>query len=349
MSDLFRTDGPYNIKRNGPDKFTMSISLPKDADGMMARECPSQVCSPAYFKVKPGTGITNGQNEAFCPYCSYKDEPNNFATKRQIDYAKEVATREALDGIDRMVKETFELGPSGERTMGGGLLSMKISYKPGSRPTIWQPFEEVLRRDLTCPKCTLDHAVFGIATWCPDCGSDIFLTHVSMEYRVVRLILGDVDNRRERLGARVAARDIENALEDTVSIFEAVLRAMTRRHLKLTFSSEETEVILKKRVGNKYQSITLAGEVAQQEFGIPLFANLRTDEQEALKLIFEKRHPITHNLGIVDRKYLEKVTSGELEGRDVRVSSDEVSQSIELCLKVLNDFYTKVFTSAIPL
>jgi len=349
MSDLFRPGGPYNIKRTGPDKYSMNISLPKDADGMVARECPSQVCSPAYFKVKPGTGITQGQTEAFCPYCSHKDEPTNFTTKRQIEYAKQVATREALEGVDRMMKDTLELGPSGERTIGGGLLSLKISYKPGSRPPVWRPFEEVLRRDLTCPKCTLDHAVFGIATWCPDCGSDIFLTHVSKEYQVVRLILADVDNRRERLGARVAARDIENALEDTVSIFEAVLRAMTRRHLRATFSSEETEEILKKRVANKYQSITLAGDVAQQEFGVPLFSILSSDEYEALKLIFEKRHPITHNLGIVDRKYLEKVASGELEGRDVRVSVEEVSQTIELCLKVLNDFYPKVFTSAIAL
>lgn len=349
MSDLFRPGGPHNIKRTGADQYSMSISLPKDADGMVARECPSDACSPAYFKVKPGTGITQGQTEAFCPYCSHSDEPSNFTTKSQVDYAKQVATREALDGVDRMIKDTLELGPSGEKTIGGGLLSLKISYKPGSRSPVWRPFEEVLRRDLTCPKCALEHAVFGIATWCPDCGSDIFLKHVSKEYQVVGLILSDVDNRRERLGARVAARDLENALEDTVSIFEAVLRATTRRHLRATFSSEETEEILKKRISNKYQNISLADEVAQQQFNIPLFSVLSSNEHDTLKLTFEKRHPITHNLGIVDRKYLEKVASGELEGRDVRVSAEEIQQAIELCLKVLNDFYPKVFPSAVPL
>ncbi|MGA2622539.1 MAG: hypothetical protein ABSF91_01675 [Bacteroidota bacterium] len=349
MSDLFRPGGPHNIKRTGPDKYTMSISLPKDPDGMIARECPSDACSPAYFKVKKGTGITGGQTQAFCPYCYHKDEPKNFTTKGQIQYAKQVATREALDGVDRMINDAFDLGPSGEKTIGGGFLSMKISYKAGSRSPIWQPYEEVLRRDLTCPKCTLEHAVFGIAIWCPDCGADIFLTHVSKEYEVVRLILSDVENRRERLGARVAARDLENALEDTVSIFEAVLRAITRRHLRATLSFEETEEILKKRIASKYQSITLAGEVAQQQFNIPLFSALNSDEHEVLKRIFEKRHPITHNLGIIDRKYLEKVASGELEGRDVRVSIEEISQAIDLCLKVFNDFYPKVFPLAVPL
>ncbi len=261
----------------------------------------------------------------------------------------QVATRAALEGVERLIKDTLDLGPSGQKTIGGGFLSFKVSYKPGSKPTVWRPLEEVLRRDLTCPKCSLDHAVFGMATWCPDCGSDIFLTHVSKEYDVVRLILSDVDNRRERLGVRVAARDIENALEDTVSIFEAVLRATTRRHLRATLSSEETEEVLRKRIANKYQSVTLAAQIAEQEFGIPLFSALNSDEYETVKLIFEKRHPITHNLGIVDRKYLERVASGEPEGRDVHVSVDEVSQVIELCLKVLNDFYPKVFPSAISL
>ena len=349
MSDIFNPGGPHDIKRIGQDRFSMCISIPNDPDGMFARECPSDACSPAYFKVKSGTGITKGQTEAFCPYCRYSDQPSNFATKGQIEYATQIATHEALDGVDGMIKDALGLDGSGERTLGGGFLSLKISYTPGSKIPIWRPFEEVLRRDLKCPKCTLEHAVFGIATWCPDCGSDIFLTNVLMEYNVIRLILSDVENRRERLGVRVAARDVENALEDAVSIFEAVLRAITRRHLRNTLSVDQTEEILKKRIGNKFQNITLASEIVQQHFSTSLLSILPCNEGEELKEIFEKRHPIAHNLGIVDRKYLEKIDSGELEGRDIRVSAEEVSRAIELCLKVFNDFYLKVFPSAIPL
>lgn len=348
MSELFKTGGPHNIRRVGSNEYSMSISIPTDSDGMVARECPNPDCSPAYFKVKPGTGL-QGRNEAFCPYCSKKDEPANFMTRRQMEYAKQVATREALNGLDRVINESLDLGPSGEKTIDGGLFSLKISHKSDSRPPVSKPYEEVLRRDLTCPNCGLDHSVFGIATWCPDCGSDIFLTHVSKEYHVVRLVVADEDSRRERLGALVAARDIENALEDTVSIFEAVLRAMSRRHLLATLPPDDVEDVMKKRVANRFQNIELAASLAQEIFHIPLFSALSAEEISALKAIFEKRHPITHNLGIVDRKYLEKVASGELEGRDVRVSPEEVSRSIDLCLKVLNEFYSKVFPSAVSL
>jgi hypothetical protein len=104
---------------------------------------------------------------------------------------------------------------------GGGFISVELNYKPGSKPPIRYPYEEELRRDVTCSRCALEHAVFGLATWCPNCGADILPTHAALELDVLRTALGGVDQRRERLGARVAARDVENALEDAVSIFEA--------------------------------------------------------------------------------------------------------------------------------
>jgi hypothetical protein len=63
-----------------------------------------------------------------------------------------------------------------------------------------------------------------------------------------------------------------------------------------------------------------------------------------LSLTFEKRHPITHNLGVVDRKYLERVHSGELQGREIRITPDEVVEAIGLCGRVFADIYAKLFS-----
>ena len=41
---------------------------------------------------------------------------------------------------------------------------------------------------------------------------------------------------------------------------------------------------------------------------------------------FEKRHPVTHNLGVVDKKYLERTQQNEREGREVHISADEVGR-----------------------
>jgi len=344
---IFKEGGPHKIKLSGRDEYTMSVRMPTDIDGLIGRECPDSSCSPGYFKVKLGTGITDGQVEAYCPYCRKADEPSGFMTKSQVEYAKDVVLREAGKGISEMFENALALGPSRKKQFGKGPISLEISYKPGHLPPARPPIEEGLRRDITCPKCGLEHAVFGLANWCPDCGSDIFLAHVGKEFEVVRNMLGDVERRHKQLGARVAVRDVENALEDIVSIFEAALRAMTRRHLKNSgMSDEDLEDVLRKRIGNKYQNVQLAAEVSEHELGVKLFEDYDNGEVETFRLTFEKRHPITHNLGVVDRKYLEKVRSGELEGRDVPVTVEEIESSMKFSSQVLQKLHSRLFTQS---
>jgi hypothetical protein len=217
---LFNEVGPHKIRRTGPHTYEMNVSLSKDADGRTARACPANHCSPGYFKIKNGTGIPGDQALVHCPYCGHSAEPNDFTTKGQSQYANDVMMREAHPGISRMLKDALGLGSSGKRSFGGGLFSVELSIKPGSPPSVGRPFEQALQPCVVCPHRGLDHAVFGLAVWCPDCGCDIFITHVEAEFSVTQTMLSDVERRRNELGSRVAARDIENCLEDTVSIMK---------------------------------------------------------------------------------------------------------------------------------
>ena len=67
--------------------------MPTDEDGRVARECPAGDCSPAYFKVKPGTGVVGEQTVVYCPYCRGEAEPNDYTTKSQIEYGKQLSVR----------------------------------------------------------------------------------------------------------------------------------------------------------------------------------------------------------------------------------------------------------------
>ena len=228
---MFKQGGPHQTKKLGNDEYTMSISIPTDEDGRLARECPDSSCSPGYFKVTPGTGVTDGQQVAYCPYCRREAEPNDFTTEEHVRYARDVATREAHKGVDRMMRDALKVGASGKRKMKGNFISMELKYKPGSLPHVTHPFEDEVRRDVVCPHCSLDQTVFGLATWCSDCGRDIFLTHVNAQLDVTRLMVDDIERREKHLGKRVVAKDLENCLEDAVSIFEAAVKATVRRAL----------------------------------------------------------------------------------------------------------------------
>lgn len=342
---IFKEGGPHNIKKVGPDHYKMSISMPPDKEGRVAKRCPNDFCSPGYFKVKPGTGITENQTEAFCPYCRYSDELGSFISKEQIRYATDIVKREALEGVSKALENGLGLGPSGKRKYGDKFFSIEISLKPGRLPYVRPPLEEVLKRDVVCPYCGLDHSVYGLATWCSDCGRDIFITHVEAEFDVIRAMLKDTKRRKEELGVRVAQKDIENALEDTVSVFEAALRNQVRRSLvEKGTPKEEIENIFKNKIKNFFQNITLAPKITEKIVGKHVFEETDEKDVELLNEIFLKRHPITHNLGIVDRKYLEKVRSGELEGRDVRVTEEEVKQAIKIAFDSIASFHRALFS-----
>jgi len=329
---LLSEGGPLGVKSLGNDRYSMSIEIPPDEEGRTARQCPDADCSPGYFKVKLSTNVRAGQKSAYCPYCGHSAEASDFATLEQLRYAEELVTREVRKGFDRLVTDALGLGASGSRKLGGGFLSIEVSYKPETHPPVWRPFEDEVRRDVTCPNCTLDQTVFGLATWCAGCGEDIFLVHVAAELAVTRLMLNDVPRRRELFGKRVAAKDLENCLEDAVSIFEASTKAVVRRALIVRGESQEQIEAHFKKIGNSFQNIKRTRSQLQDLFGFDLGSGAKLD---GLSCSFEKRHPVTHNLGVIDRKYLERVQAAEREGREVTIAGSDVEWLLETIQETL--------------
>lgn len=335
--DYFRTGGPFNARREDENHISWSIPISRDEHGRIARCCPDEGCSPGYFAVCIGTGIMEEQSVAYCPYCRHESEPSSFLSKEQVRYLQEVALHEATQAFQNMLKKACRGG--------GGTLQ----FKPAriSQPT--SPFEEEVRRDVICPHCGLDHAVYGVAIWCPDCGRDILMTHIKAEYAVVSAMLSDVERRGRTFGPRIAARDLENCLEDVVSISEAVLKVFIIRHLRLKGESEEEiRKLLENRIRNGFQNPERASEIVRNRMGLELFDSTAPEAVQLLKDTFEKRHPITHNLGVIDRKYLERAQQAEKEGRDVRVTNREILSAMELSYQILEQLHTRLFPSQDP-
>jgi len=343
VDDLFRPGGPHKIRKTGAHRDEFSITIP-DADGMRAHECPDKACAPAYFKVRPGTGLTD-QPEMYCPYCRRAGPSKEFFTEEQIRFANDQVSRETATAVRDTLARGLGLDSTGRKKIGGGLVSLEFSLKRGYSPPVRPPREEPLRRDIRCPHCTLDHAVFGLAIWCSDCGKDIFLVHLAAELDVLRAMLNAVPERREKLGRRVAARDVEDALENTVSVFEAVMKFITRQHLlKSGKSTAEITDVIRKKVGNGFQSIGRGSDLFKRLVGRDLLDGCAPEDVTFLTHAFEKRHPIAHNLGVVDRTYLERAVSAAREGREVTLYADEVRRALDLVYKAIGATYGALFT-----
>lgn len=161
------------------------------------------------------------------------------------------------------------------------------------------------------------------------------MTHVAAELAVTRIMLGDVGRRESILGKRVAAKDLENCLEDTVSIFEAAVRAIVRRGMAAKKMARDEIDGRLKRFGNAFQSVPRTRDALADLFGIRIQdASVWSEVSHA----FEKRHPIAHNLGVIDRKYLERARENEQEGREIRITASE----IETLLRQVEDAVNQI-------
>ena len=343
MTKIIREGGALNVKQIDPNTIEANVSVPADADGRHARTCPNPTCSPGYFKVRLGTGIVGGQTQAFCPYCRHDAEPGDFITEEQKRYAIDSLMGHVADGFVDSLADSLGLGAGRKRRYGGGFLFIEMSFEKGRPPPVRLPLEEKVRRDLVCPHCGLDHSVYGLATWCADCGRDIFLEHVFAELRVVKTMLDDIPRREEMFGARVAGKDLENCLEDVVSIFEAVLRVLVRRTLCARgMPLADIEETFRKTIRNGFQSVGRTVELVQSLIALDLAQTVPAGDIGGLASIFEKRHPITHNLGVVDRKYLEKAHGAEAEGREITISAWEIERAMALSRDIFGALHALV-------
>ena len=101
--------------------------------------------------------------------------------------------------------------------------------------------------------------------------------------------------------------------------------------------------MIKKQVRNRLQAYDGGSEVLDQLFGASPGASLPPEVAERFCRTLQKRHPIAHNLGIVDRKYLEKVQTDEAEGRDVSLDEAEVIAAIDIALMSVRLTRTRLF------
>lgn len=342
-SNLFQEGGPLNLRRTGSDQYTASITLPPDADGFLGRECVDDGCAPGYFKVKPQTGLAN-QATAYCPYCRKVGAPGDFTTKEQTRYAKQIIGRHAVEAANKAFAKAMGVRVGQRKRLTSGLINIDLMVKPARPPVVFRPREDELRRDLVCSSCGLHHAVFGLAIWCPDCGRDIFMEHIAAELSVIDAGLQDVPRRRDLLGRRAAAKDIENALEDVVSVFEAALKALTHRKLVAGgLSVTDAWATVQKDVGNAYQNVGRAQKVFFEVTGTALIGAVPTDEVLELQRAFEKRHPIAHNLGVIDKKYLARVQASGRPGRELKVMASEILRAMAIVHAVVMDVHIRLF------
>ena len=301
-----------NLNRLGN---TVSVTIPRDEQGYVGRECPEPECE-GYFKVKPGTGLT-GVDLCHCPYCGHSGSNDTFFTKDQIEYAKSVAVRQFVDALHRDLKTLeFEHKPSGPFGIG---LSLKV--QPGAPVPIKRLREQALETHGKCEGCTLEYAVFGVFAYCPDCRS-----HNSLQ--ILRQNLALIQKQIELAGTiedlALKGHLIEDALENCISSFDGFARESCRVRAGASGDPTSAETL-------SFQNLPRVANRLRNLFGIAFDKTLASEQWGRAHLLFMRRHLIAHKSGVIDTQYLEETGEpASLAGKRIRVSPEDVTELLAL-------------------
>lgn len=302
---------------------TIRVDIPADATGLIGRECPNADCK-GYFKIQPGTGLKGDGLPCHCPYCGNAGAMDDFTTQEQLEYVESVGLRHISDAAVRELKK-FEFNHSPRGLLGIGI-SLKVKHEP--LPPIRHYRERKLETDIVCTNCTLRYAIYGVFAFCPDCG-----THNSLQILKKNLELAE---KELVLAAEMESPEMQDyligdALENAVAAFDGFGRELARVNSARAFDPHQAECV-------SFQNIHRADNQLHELFGVRLTAAVDAECWRMLIRCFQKRHLLSHRMGVVDETYMTATNDPEaVLGRKIRISAEEVKGLVQAVL-VLGNF-----------
>ena len=294
---------------------SISIQIQPDKEGFIGRECPNPGCE-GYFKIELGTGLEGENLPCHCPYCGHTESHENFWTKEQIEFIQSVAMRKISDAVLKDLKALeFEHKPTGLFDIG---FSLKVKK---NRPVpIHYYREKRLETEIICSKCSLRYSVYGVFGFCPDCGQHNSLQIFNKNIEVIFKML-DIS---ETVQVEFAEHLIKNALEDCVSSFDGFGREICRIYATKSSNPQKAEKI-------SFQNLEASRKKIWDLFNIDLVCGIDIDEWNFVIRCFQKRHVISHKMGVVDEDYIQKTDDNTaIVGRKIIIDADEVRRLIKI-------------------
>ena len=337
--DIFHDMKKFQTGKSAEGHDLFSVPLESDEDGMLGRECPNDECQPKYFKMSTSIPdeiskkrVEFSQIDVTCPYCGSLDNMQHFHTKSQIEWIESMMFRDVVKTVQDMLRTTFRPSHSTPR----GMFSVSLTYKPGLLPSVRHYVEEKLRRNVVCDKCGYTYAVYGISFHCPLCGEGNLIQHLKRSAEVIRVLVEESERLGQERGLEVGQQMIGNALEDVVGLFEAFLKHVYQYEVKHKFAKEEAEAKIKK-VGTTFQRLEGAETLLSKDLAFELFAECNEKDKSFLQDQFLKRHVLTHNLGLIDKKYIQKAQAYEKQGAELHIKPEDVSKALEIAVGIVTN------------
>ena len=310
---------------------TTSVSVPIESDekGYVDRQCPAENCE---FLFKVHEEDLENIETVWCPMCRHEAPADQWYLKAHVEHAKTQALAMIKGRINQAMQtdaRTFN-----QRQPINSLISMSMKVSGGSRKIHIIPARaaELMELDISCEKCSSRFSVIGSAYFCPACGHNSVLQTFSDSLRKIRAKKDNVSVVRKAITqssgkdeAELTCRSlIESCLSDGIVAFQKYCDGMYA-----PCGVAPTNV---------FQRLDQGSDLWKKLTGKGYYDWLSKSELDSLLILFQKRHLLAHNEGIVDDKYIN--TSNDTtykQGQRIIVCEKDIDQLIFLINKVCTE------------
>lgn len=239
--------------------------------------------------------------------------------------------RDVAKTLQNMLKSSFKpMTPTSK-----GMFSICVTYRPGHLPSVRHYVEEKLKRIAVCDNCGYKYAVYGISFHCPLCDKGNLIQHLNRSVDVIRVLLEEHERISRERGLEVGQQIVGNVLEGVVGLYEAFLKHVYQYEIKRRFSKEEAQAKIMK-IHVNFQRLEGAEALFSADLDFTLFAECDRNDRTFFQEQFLKRHVLKQNLGIVDKKYIEKAQAYKKQGTELDIKSIDVSRALEIVVGIVN-------------
>ena len=311
------------------DGQSVSIEIETDENGYIDKQCPSEDCE-FLFKVNEDDWADIFKDEAvWCPFCRHEAPADQWFTYAQVEHAQSEALAMVQGKINNALRSDAQ--KFNRKQPKKSFISMSMSVKGGVKRTHTIPAKaaEAMQLEIECEECNSHFAVIGSAYFCPACGYNSVLRNFSDSLRKIKAKRDSASIIKEALGAVSGVDDaeltsrsvIETCITDGVVAFQKYCEGLYQSYGQPSF--------------NVFQRLDQGSRLWKEAIGKE-YSDWITDQDIArLKVLYQRRHLLSHNDGIVDEKYLER--SGDTKyrvGQRIVVSEKDIEDLLNILGKL---------------
>lgn len=286
--------------------ISIPVEFTSDEKGYYDRQCPNDKCEFVFKIYMEDWKDKISDEQVFCPMCGHTATSDQWYTHEQIEAIEEIAASYAQSYISNELDKIFG---KMARSMRGNKY-VQITYKPGKKisfvnnPIGQRPEWEL---EITCEKCQTRYSVIGSAYFCPCCGHNaverVFNESLDTVQKMIESI-EDIYSTFEKSYGKDKAESmcrsmIEGTLGDIVSAFQKYAEEIYKQIMPT-----------KKVRANDFQMIEKGSNLFKEATGKGYDSWLSQDDIADLNMLFQQRHIIEHNNGLIDERYIQN--SGDI-------------------------------------